>query len=315
MQPPLTPMNGRARRRPGGWPTSGLMRRRMIWGYVFIAIPIIWLLVFSVGPILFSGWVSLHNWDMIKPVSQMDYTGLANYEHIFTRDNVFPKAMANTFLFAIGGVSANVILGLAFALLLNTKIRGRTLWRVLYFLPVITAPLALGVIFGFMFNRNYGIINSILVLLNLPRQGFLNDPNQAMFVLIVIAVYQYVGYYIVIYVAGLQDIPQDYYDAAKVDGASYWQEFRHITLPLLRPVMLFIIVTNSIGALQVFDLVFATTGGSPANSTMTVVLYMYNTAFKFSRMGRASAMAFVLFGIILVITVIQLRLFRDRSAA
>ncbi|NPV66032.1 MAG: sugar ABC transporter permease [Anaerolineae bacterium] len=291
------------------------MRRRMIWGYVFIAIPILWLLVFSLGPILFSGWVSLHRWDMITPVAEMPYTGLENYDYIFTRDNVFPKALGNTFLFAIGGVTTNVVLGLAFALLLNTKIRGRTLWRVLYFLPVITAPLALGVIFAFMFNRNYGVINNLLVVLNLPRQGFLNDPNQAMFVLIAIAVYQYVGYYIVIYLAGLQDIPQDYYDAARVDGASYWQELWYITLPLLRPVMLFIIVTNTIGALQVFDLVFATTGGAPANSTMTVVLYMYNTAFKYSRMGRASAMAFVLFGIILLITIVQLRLFRDRTTA
>ncbi len=291
------------------------MRRRMIWGYVFIAIPIVWLLVFSVGPILFSGWVSLHRWDMITPVAEMPFTGLENYEYILTRDNVFPKALGNTFLYAIGGVTANVVLGLAFALLLNTKIRGRTLWRVLYFLPVITAPIALGVIFAFIFNRNYGVVNSLLVMLNLPRQGFLNDPNQAMLVLIAISIYQYVGYYIVIYLAGLQDIPQDYYDAARVDGASSWQEFRFITLPLLRPVVLFVVVTNSIGALQVFDLVFATTGGAPANSTMTVVLYMYDTAFKFSRMGRASAMAFVLFAIILVITVVQLRLFRDRTTA
>ncbi len=294
-------------------PTSALMRRRMVWAYIFLAFPLIWLTVFSLGPILFSGWVSLHRWDMLTPVSEMPWRGLENYEFIFTRDNVFPKALGNTFLFTIGGVSVNVLLGLGFALLLNNRIRGRTLWRVLYFLPVVTAPLALGVMFAVMFNRNYGLINNILVMLGLPRQGFLNDPNQAMLVLIAIAVYQYVGYYIVIYLAGLQDIPQDYYDAAKVDGASAWQEFRFITLPLLRPVTLFIVVTNTIGALQVFDLVFATTGGAPANSTMTVVLYMYNTAFKFSRMGRASAMAFVLFAIILFITFVQLRLFRDRT--
>ncbi len=289
------------------------MTRRMVWAYVFIAIPVIWLFVFSVGPILFSGWVSLHHWDMLTPPAEMPWSGSENYEFLLTRDNVFPKALGNTFLFAIGGVTTNVILGLAFALLLNSRIRGRTIWRVLYFLPVITAPLALAVIFAFMFNRNYGLINNLLVILGLPRQGFLNDPNQAMLVLIAIAVYQYVGYYIVIFLAGLQEIPQDYYDAARVDGASRWQEFRFITLPLLRPVMLFVIVTNSIGALQVFDLVFATTAGAPANSTMTTVLYMYNTAFKFSRMGRASAMAFVLFAIILTITIVQMRLLRERT--
>jgi multiple sugar transport system permease protein len=299
--------------KPKSWPRSGLMRRRMLWAYVFVAIPVIWLTVFSLGPILFSGWVSLHNWNMLTPPSKMPWLGLDNYQYIFTRDRVFPKALKNTFTFAIGGVSINVILGLSFALLLNSKIKGRTVWRVLYFLPVITSPMALAVMFSFMFNRNYGFINNLLIQLHLPRQGFLNDPNQAIYVLIAVAVYQYVGYYIVIYLAGLQGIPQDYYDAARVDGAGSWQAFRFITLPLLQPVTLFVVVTNSIGALQVFDLVFATTGGAPANSTMTIVLYMYNTAFKYSRMGRASAMAFTLFAIILFITVLQLRLLRDRT--
>lgn len=298
---------------PRSWPKTGLMRRRMLWAYIFIAIPLIWLVVFSLGPILFSGWVSLHQWNMLTPVRDMPSVGLENYEYIFTRDRVFPQALQNTFKFAIGGVSINVVLGLAFALLLNSKIKGRTVWRVLYFLPVITSPIALAVIFAFMFNRNYGLLNSLLVMVGLPRQGFLNDPGQAMYVLIAIAVYQYLGYYIVIYLAGLQGVPQDYYDAARVDGANSWQAFRHITLPLLRPVTLFVVVTNSIGALQVFDLVFATTGGAPANSTMTIVLHMYNTAFKYSRMGRASAMAFTLFAIILFITVLQLRLLRDRT--
>ena len=299
--------------KPKRWPKTGLMRRRMIWAYLFIGIPLIWLVVFSLVPILFSGWVSLHRWNMLTPPSEMPWVGLDHYIFIFTRDRVFPKALANTFIFASGGVMTNVILGLGFALLLNSKVIGQRFWRVLYFMPVVTAPLALGVMFAFMFNRNYGLINNLLVMLGLPRQGFLNDPSQALYVLIAIAVYQYVGYYIVIYLAGLQAIPQDYYDAAKVDGANSWQEFRFITLPLLRPVTLFVVVTNSIGALQVFDLVFATTGGAPANSTMTTVLHMYNTAFKFSRMGRASAMAFVLFLIILAITIVQLRFLSDRT--
>ncbi|MCY4071585.1 MAG: sugar ABC transporter permease [Chloroflexi bacterium] len=294
-------------------PKSAVLRRRMLWAYVFVAAPIIALLVFLAGPILFSGWVSLHRWDMLSPVGDMPWRGLQNYVFLLTRDSIFIKALGNTFLFAIGGVGANTILGLGFALLLNSRIRGRTVWRVLYFMPVITAPLALAVMFSFIFDRNYGIVNSVITALGLPRQPFLSGPNQALMTLIFIAIYQYVGYYIVIFLAGLQGIPQDYYDAAQVDGAGNWQEFRFITLPLLRPVMLFVVVTNTIGALQVFDLVFATTGGAPANSSMTVVLHMYNTAFKFSRMGRASAMAFILFAIIMLITVMQVRLLRDRS--
>ncbi len=294
-------------------PKSAVLRRRMLWAYVFIAAPIIALLVFLAGPILFSGWVSLHRWDMLSPVGEMPWRGLQNYVFLLTRDTIFIKALGNTFLFAIGGVGANCILGLGFALLLNSRIRGRTVWRVLYFMPVITAPLALAVMFSFIFDRNYGVVNHIITALGLPRQPFLSGPDQALMTLIFIAIYQYVGYYIVIFLAGLQGIPQDYYDAAQVDGAGNWQEFIFITLPLLRPVMLFVVVTNTIGALQVFDLVFATTGGAPANSSMTVVLYMYNTAFKFSRMGRASAMAFILFAIIMLITVMQVRLLRDRA--
>lgn len=294
-------------------PKSAVLRRRMFWAYVFVAAPVVALLVFLAGPILFSGWVSLHRWDMLSPVGDMPWRGLQNYVFLLTRDTIFIKALGNTFLFAIGGVGANTILGLGFALLLNSRIRGRTVWRVLYFMPVITAPLALAVMFSFIFDRNYGVVNNVITALGLPRQPFLSGPHQALMTLIFIAIYQYVGYYIVIFLAGLQGIPQDYYDAAQVDGAGNWQAFRFVTLPLLRPVMLFVVVTNTIGALQVFDLVFATTGGAPANSSMTVVLHMYNTAFKFSRMGRASAMAFILFAIIMLITVMQVRLLRDRA--
>jgi ABC-type sugar transport system permease subunit len=291
----------------------------MIWAYVFISLPILGLLVFSLIPILFSGWVSLHDWNMLSPVGEMPWVGADNYIYLLTQDKVFGKALVNTFTFVVGGVGTNVVLGLGFALLLNSRLRGQTLWRILYFLPVITAPLALGVIFAYMFNRNYGLINSILVGLGIPRQPFLSSPYQALAVIIIMAIYQYVGYYIVIFVAGLQGIPQDYYDAASVDGANSWQRFWKITLPLLRPVMLFVVVTNTIGALQVFDLVYAGTSsgagsaGGPVNATMTVVLHMYNTAFKFSRMGRASAMAFILFAIILAITIVQLRVLRDRT--
>lgn len=294
-------------------PKSALMRRRMLWAYVFVSAPIIALLVFLLGPILFSGWVSLHRWDMLSPVGEMPWRGLSNYVFLLTKDTVFLKSLGNTFFFAIGGVGANTVLGLGFALLLNSRFRGRTLWRVLYFMPVITAPLALAVMFSFIFDRNYGVVNNVITAMGLPRQPFLSGPSQALMTLVFIAVYQYVGYYIVIFLAGLQGIPQDYYDAAQVDGAGKLQEFRFITLPLLRPVMLFVVVTNTIGALQVFDLVFATTGGAPANSSMTVVLHMYNTAFKFSRMGRASAMAFILFAIIMLITLIQVRLLQDRA--
>lgn len=298
-----------------------LLPQRALWAYLFVSPAIIALLLFAIGPILFTFWVSLHNWNLIEPISQMPWVGLQNYRYILTKDSVFRQALRNTFVFTVAGVGTNTVLGLLGALLLNTRIRARIFWRTLFFLPIVTAPLALGMMWATLLNKNYGLVNTLLQKFGLPMQPFLSSPTQALPSIISIAVYQYVGYYIIIYLAGLQGIPQEYYDAAAVDGASRWQSFWNITLPLLRPVLLFIVVTNTIGALQVFDIVFAattgvageTSGGGPAGATMVVVLHMYNTAFKFFRMGRATAMAVILFVIIFVITLIQLHLLRERT--
>ena len=281
---------------------------------------ILYLVIFSLGPILFSFWVSLNDWNLIAPLSEMNFRGLANYAYIFQQDDTFRQALFNTIKFTVLGVTANTILGLAGALLLNSRLKYRSLWRTIFFLPMVTAPLALGMMWGTLLNKNFGLLNRILLALGLHAQPFLSSPDQALYCIILIAVYQYVGYYIVVFTAGLQGIPQEYFDAAAVDGANSWETFWHITLPLLRPVLLFLVVTNTIGALQVFDIVFATTtggaetsGGGPAGSTMVVVLHMYNNAFKFFRMGRASAMAIILFAVIFLVTLLQLRLARERE--
>ena len=296
------------------------LSHKTMWAYIFVSPAIIFLLVFSLGPILFSLWVSLHEWNLITPIPDMKWLGLNNYQYILFEDDTFRKALRNTIVFTLFGVGINTILGLGGALLLNSKIRFRAIWRTIFFLPIVTAPLALGMMWGTLLNKNYGLVNRILGAIGLPPQPFFASPDQALWCIILIAVYQYVGYYIIITLAGLQGIPQDYYDAAAVDGANSWQSFWNITLPLLRPVLLFLIVTNTIGALQVFDIVFATTtggaetsGGGPAGATMVVVLHMFNNAFKFFRMGRASAMAMILFMIIFFVTAIQLRLLRDRE--
>jgi multiple sugar transport system permease protein len=305
---------------PGVRSRRRLLHRRTLWAYLFASPAILALLLFTVGPILFTFWVSVHNWNLIQPIPEMPFVGLENYRYLLTKDAVFQRALRNTFVFSICGVGANTVLGLLGALLLNTRLRARIFWRTLFFLPIVTAPLALGMMWTSLLSKNYGLVNTLLGLIDIPRQPFLSSPKQALACIIGISVYQYVGYYVIIYLAGLQGIPQEYYDAAAVDGASSWQSFRHITLPLLRPVLLFIVVTNTIGALQVFDIVFAattggadTSGGGPAGSTMVVVLHMYNTAFKFFRMGRATAMSVILFAIIFVITIIQLRLLRERT--
>jgi len=291
-----------------------------VWPYLFVSPAVLALLLFTAGPFLFTIWVSLHEWNLITPIAKMPFLGLANYRHVLLKDVTFPSALRNTFVFALCGVGINTVLGLLGALLLNSRLRARLFWRTLFFLPIVTAPLALGMMWVTLLAKNYGLINVLLMAVGLPRQPFLSSPDQALACIIAIAVYQNVGYYMIIYLAGLQGIPQDYYDAAAVDGASGMQSFWHVTLPLLRPVLLFILCTNTIGALQVFDIVFAattggaeTSGGGPAGSTMVVVLHMYNTAFKFFRMGRATAMALCLFCIIFVVTLLQLHLLRERA--
>jgi ABC-type sugar transport system permease subunit len=301
-------------------PRRRRIRNQTLWAYVFISPALVFLLVFALIPIVFSFWVSLHNWNLITPIPEMPYIGLDNYVHVLTKDDVFRRALRNTVAFAFWGVLFNVGVGLLGALLLNSGVRWRPLWATLFFLPIVTAPLALGMMWTALLNKNFGLVNTLLGYVGIPPQPFLSSPDQALACIVFMAIYQYVGYYIIIFLAGLQGIPQDYYDAAAVDGASPPQSFWHITLPQLRPVILFLVVTNTIGALQVFDLVFAattggaeTSGGGPANSTMVVVLHMYNTAFKFFKMGRASAMAMILFAIIFVITLVQLRLLRTKE--
>lgn len=298
-----------------------LLFRRALWAYLFISPAVAFLMVFVLGPIMFTFWLSFHEWNIIEPISQARFVGLEHYKYLFAGDTVFQRALRNTFTYTIWGVGINTVLGLILALLLNSPLRARVFWRTLFFLPIVTAPLALGILWAALLNKNYGLINTLLSWFHIPPQPFLASPEQALPSIIAIAIYQYVGYYVIIYLAGLQGIPQEYYDAAAVDGANAWQTFWHITLPLLRPVLLFIVVSNTIGALQVFDIVFAatagvsgeTSGGGPAGSTMVVVLHMYNTAFKFFRMGRASAMAVVLFTIIFLITLLQLRILRERT--
>lgn len=296
------------------------LNQKTIWALIFVIPVILYLVIFSLGPILFSFWVSLNDWNLVAPLREMKFRGIGNYLYILQQDGTFRQALFNTIRFTILGVGANTILGLAGALLLNSRLRYRAFWRTIFFLPMVTAPLALGMMWGTLLNKNFGLLNRILLAIGLPAQPFLSSPEQALYCIILIAVYQYVGYYIVVFTAGLQGIPQDYFDAAAVDGANSLQTFWHITLPLLRPVLLFLMVTNTIGALQVFDIVFATTtggaetsGGGPAGATMVVVLHMYNNAFKFFRMGRASAMAIILFAVIFIVTLIQLRMVQERD--
>ncbi len=277
---------------------------------MFVLPSVVFLLCFSLGPILFALYVSFHDWNMLTPVGQMPWVGIENYRYLLFEDPLFRQVLGNTFVYTAATVSVAGVMGLVLALLLNRRVRPLALWRAIYFLPVITSSIAVSIIWSYFYNSSYGLFNAFLAAVGLPQHRFLSSVQEALPSIIVLGIWQAVGYYMILYLAGLQGIPQELYDAASVDGAGAWRAFYYVTLPLLRPTILFVLVVNTISALQVFDIVYVMTEGGPVNATNTGVLYVYETAFKFLRMGRATAMSFILFAIIFVVTLVQLRLLR-----
>ncbi len=303
--------------RRGAAHLAGARRWRMPprgWtGCAFVLPALLFLAIFALGPFLFTIWVSLHDWNMLTPVAKMPFRGLDNYRYLLFTDPLFRTTFLNTVKFAVGNVITSIVLALAVALMLNTPIRFRAFWRAVYFLPYVTSSVAISIVWANLYHPTYGLLNGILELLHLPSQRFLASLQEAMPSVIAVSVWHAVGYYMIIFLAGLQGIGVEIYEAAKIDGAGAWQRFWSITLPLLRPTLLFVVVVETLASLQVFDLPFILTGGGPVNATTTLVLYMYQTAFDFSRMGRATAMAVMLFLVVFVITIVQLRLLREKE--
>jgi len=263
---------------------------------------------------LFTVYVSLHDWNMLTPVETMPWRGLENYRYLLFDDPLFRETFRNSVVFALANVVVTTVLSLGLALLLNGEVRMSGVWRAIYFLPYITSSIAISIVWSNLYHPSYGLFNGVLGLLGFPAQRFTSSVEQAMPSMVAVAVWLGLGYYMILFLAGLQAIGIDVYEAAKVDGANSWDRLRSITLPLLRPTLLFVGVVSTLASLQVFDLPFVLTNqGGPVNATNTVVLYMYQTAFNFTRMGRATAMAVLLFLVILVITLVQLRLLRERE--
>ena len=287
-------------------------QRHVITGYLFVAPALAFLLLFGAFPIVFAFGISLHNWNMVTPVNEMRFAGVDNYSHLILDDSLFHKSLGNTFVFTAANVLIGLGLALSVALLVNTRVQGRTFWRVVYFLPYVTSSVAVAIVWENLYHP-FGLLNRLLNLGGIPNQRFLASVDQALPSIIGVSIWHGMGYLVIIFVAGLQNIPLEYYEAAKVDGAGDWARFRHITMPLLKPTLFFVAVVSTIGSLQIFDLPFLLTEGGPIDATETVVLYLYDTAFTFARMGRASAMSFILFVIILILTIIQIRLFRERE--
>jgi multiple sugar transport system permease protein len=251
--------------------------------------------------------MSFHEWSLIG-VPQ--FNGLDNYVRM-VHDELFWQSLGHTVVFTAGTVPTSIALGLAAAMLLNRELPARGLLRSVIFLPVIVSGVVTALVAAWIFNDNYGVINSLLKAAGLEPIPWLSSPTWAMPSLIITTLWIRIGFCMVVYLAGLQGIPSEYYDAAQVDGASGWRQFRHITWPLLAPTTFLLLVINVIFSFHVFDLIYVMTGGGPGFSTTVLVQYIYESAFASREMGYASAMGIVLYLLIVVLTVFQWRVSRQ----
>lgn len=285
---------------------SARERREALWGYLMIAPMVIGLGVFFYLALGASFFISLTQWDILTPP---EWVGLANYRELFA-DPTFLRALWNTTYFTLLSVPLGLVVSLVLAIALSTNLRFRNIYRLIFFLPVLTMPVAIGIVWNWIYNPDFGPLSQVLGLIGAPRIRWLTDPTFAMPALVIMAVWQGSGYGMIIFLAGLQNIPKEFYEAAQIDGASGWHRFRFVTLPLLSPTVFFVAVTSLIGAFQVFDIVYAMTAGTASDTLRTVVYMIYEEGFRFFRMGSASAIAWVLFALILVVTAVQLQLQR-----
>lgn len=283
-------------------------RRLNVAGLIFILPSVALFAAFLAGPLLYALYISFHKWSML---GHSDWIGLDNYRRIF-RDDIFMKSLKNTLLFSILFVPAVTVLSLFAAALLDRKIRGRAFLKALVFVPVITPSTIVGVVWVFAYQPELGLINEILRTLHLPTSLWLGSARIALPALVIVTIWQRFGWFMILFLAGLQDIPVEIKEAAAIDGASRLESFFHITLPLLRPTVVLVTVLAAISGFQVFDLIFLMTEGGPAYATQTLSYYIYVKAFRNFDMGYAAAMSYALFIILVVLTMIQMRVMRSR---
>jgi len=275
------------------------------WAFISPAVLII--LGLSVVPVLWSLLLSFQANDLVTPSR---WVGLQNYDAL-VQDPNFGQAVRNTLIFTVLYVPLSIVLGLALALVLNQRIRLVGIYRTLMFVPFVVSATAQGVLFSFILDPEFGVANSLLHRIGLSQQGFLTDPGQALLVLVGISLWSGTGFCVVVYLAALQEVPASLVESARLDGAGRWQVLRHVTLPTLTPITVFLVLWQTIQSLQVFDLVYVTTKGGPLGSTTVIVYFVWEQAFKSFTAGYGAAAAYVL-AVGLLVIAIAVRLVRRR---
>ena len=272
-------------------------------GWAFTLPAVVLIVVFGIVPIVWSGIMSFQANDL---VSAPHWVGMANYRALL-HDPAFAASVRHTVLYTVLFVPLSVAGAMLVAWALNRKLHGVRFYRLAVFVPVVTSTVATGIIFLWLLDPVFGLVNFFLSKLGIPAQGFLSNPNQALYCIVAMTIWGWLGFDVIIYLAALQGVPQELIEAAEIDGAGKWSSFRNVVLPFLRPATLFLVVWSTISALQLFDEIYVTTRGGPLGSTTVVVFYLYQQAFQFFNAGYGAAIAYVLFLAILVITVIQLK--------
>jgi len=299
---PLSPVSPRRRStRPVG-PRSKRLRYALVV-LAFLLPSALPLLAFTLGPMLAAAWVSLNQWNLLAP---MKFVGLGNYIKLLT-DPETGDVFLHTVYYVVGYLPIVYVGGLALALALNTALKGRALLRGVYFLPVVTSWIVVALVWRWLLSPSSGVVNTVLGFFGVAGPGWWTDPNWAMPSIIFASAWKDLGFVMIILLAGLQAIPTDLYDAAKMDGAGWWRRLFSVTLPLLSPSTFFVLVISLINGFQVFDQVYAMTAGGPNGASEVVVEQIYDLTFRYGRAGEASALSWMLFVVILAVTVIQVR--------
>lgn len=287
-------------------PTPAVRKRRFHRDYwlflAFVAPNFLLLGIFTYWPLIYQAYISLTRWNLTS--SSKPFVGADNYVTLATGRG-FHRVMFNTFFFTGAVLLGSIVIGLLLAVLLNQRLRGRNFVRSVTFAPVILSGAAVGLVWAYIFDPNYGLLRTVLSFVGIPSPTWLTSTTYAMPAIIIVYLWKNVGYSAIVYLAGLQNIPKDLYEAARVDGASSWQSFRHITLPQLSPVTFFLVVTTIISSFQAFDIIAVMTEGGPVNATTTLIWYLYEEGFQAFRAGRAAAAGMVLFVLMLIVTLIQ----------
>ncbi len=283
-----------------------MLYRDKIWVLILLFPNLLIFLIFTVFPVVATLGISFTSWDLL---GSMEWIGIKNYVELF-QDETFLKVTGNTFYFTAVSVPLCLIISFLMAVLLDSKIKFLKLWRAIYFLPVISSMVVVAIVWNWLYNPQFGLVNYFLSLIGIEGPAWLSDTTWAMPAVIITNIWKNMGYNMMLFLAGLQSISNNYYEAAELDGANFWQKTRYITLPMISFTTLFVVITSVIGSFQVFDLVMMMTDGGPARSTSVMVHYLYQNAFSYFKMGYACAQAVVLTLIVLVLTLLQFKFVR-----